>query len=181
MGRLADAQAGQSQLPLNQTTAHTRRGLIPDLADAVPLDPAAGPIDLATPTSRPRRRPFLYTRDRSRRQPVGCFGLRLQGDTNINGVRLQTHLLANLWHGFQGTGTTVFNSVIALPAAFESTSLEVGVGIVAGIADGFGVYAQGSYTKNVRGDFREGFKGTLGMRVTWYSFLHEAGLNAPRP
>jgi outer membrane autotransporter protein len=61
----------------------------------------------------------------------------------------------------------VFNDVFTLPTAFEGTSLEISGGVVAKLADRFGVYARGSYSTNVGGNFRETIGGQLGLRVTW--------------
>ena len=98
---------------------------------------------------------------------IGRFGLRLEGDTRVNGVQLQPFVLANLWRAFGGTDLTVFNDVFALPTPFEGTSLEISGGVVAKLADRFGVYARGSYSTNVGGGFRETIGGQLGMRATW--------------
>ena len=74
---------------------------------------------------------------------------------------------ANLWHAFGGTDSTVFNNVFTLPTPFEATSLEISGGVVAKLADRFGVYARVSYTTNVGGNFREAIGGQLGLRATW--------------
>jgi outer membrane autotransporter protein len=98
---------------------------------------------------------------------VGRFGLRLEGEVNVNGTRLQPFVLANLWHGFQGTDSTVFNDVVTLPTPFQATALEIGGGVVAKFTDRFGLYARGSYTTNIGGMFREAIGGQFGVRVSW--------------
>jgi outer membrane autotransporter protein len=98
---------------------------------------------------------------------TGRFGLRLEGTTSVNGVTLQPFVLANLWHAFGGTDQTVFNDVFTLPTPFKATSLEVSGGVVAKFAESFGIYARGSYSHNVGGNFRETIGGQLGVRFMW--------------
>jgi autotransporter family porin len=98
---------------------------------------------------------------------TGRFGLRLEANTSINGVKLQPFVLANLWRAFGGTDSTVFNDVFALPTPFSATSLELSGGVVARFADQFSVYARGSYAHNVGGNFREVIGGQLGVSFKW--------------
>lgn len=98
---------------------------------------------------------------------TGRFGLRLEGDTSFNGVRLQPFAIANLWHAFQGTDSTVFNDTVTFATPFEATAFEIGGGIVAKFAESLGVYARGTYTTNVGGNYREAIKGQMGLRATW--------------
>ena len=98
---------------------------------------------------------------------IGRFGLRPEGETLLNGVRIQPFVQANLWRAFGGTDSTVFNDVFTLPTTFEGTSLEISGGVTARLTDRFGVYARGSYGTNVGGAFRETIGGQLGLRATW--------------
>jgi outer membrane autotransporter protein len=98
---------------------------------------------------------------------VGRLGLRLEGETRMYGVRLQPFVLANLWYGFGGIDSTVFNDTVALATPFQGTSLELSGGVVARFADQVGIYARGSYSTNVGGSFRQTIGGQLGVRVNW--------------
>ena len=98
---------------------------------------------------------------------VGRVGFRLEADTTVAGARLQPYALLNLWHAFSATDSTVFNDVFALATPFEADALEVGGGIVARVNERFAVYARGSYTTNVGGNFRQTYQGNGGVRFTW--------------
>lgn len=97
----------------------------------------------------------------------GRIGLRLEGDVTVGATRLQPYLQGNLWRAFNGIDQTIFNDVIPIPTPFGGTSVEVGGGITARLTQVLGLYAYGSYTKSVEGNFREAFAGQLGMRVNW--------------
>jgi outer membrane autotransporter protein len=98
---------------------------------------------------------------------VGRLGLRLQGDVVLAGWRLQPFLLTNLWHAFPGTDGAVFNEAVSFATPFRATALEFGGGVVASVTDRVGIYANGSYTRNAGGQFRETIKGQMGFRVIW--------------
>lgn len=99
---------------------------------------------------------------------TGRVGLRLQSEATVApGVRLQFHLLTNLWQAFKGTDATIFNHAVSLQTPFEARALEYGSGIVLRFGERAGVFAQGSYTTNLGGAYRETIQGTGGVRFTW--------------
>ncbi len=79
---------------------------------------------------------------------------------------LRPYLFANVWRTFDGTDATTFNST-RISTDFGHTSLELGGGVAAQLSPRFGVYAGGSYTTNLGGDYRQGFTGNVELRITW--------------
>jgi outer membrane autotransporter protein len=99
----------------------------------------------------------------------GRVGLRLQNEAvAAPGVRLQFHLLTNLWQAFKGTDASVFNNAVTLQTPFEARALEYGGGVVLRFGNRAGIFAQGSYTTNLGGAYRETIQGTAGVRFTWW-------------
>ncbi|MEP6566901.1 MAG: autotransporter outer membrane beta-barrel domain-containing protein, partial [Mesorhizobium sp.] len=96
----------------------------------------------------------------------GRLGLRLQGETTLNGVALQPYLKANLWHDFGGTDHVNFGGT-DISTEGASTSLEFGGGVVARVTDKVSIFATGDYTTNLGGDKRRILEGNLGFSVKW--------------
>lgn len=97
---------------------------------------------------------------------TGRIGLRLQGETVLNGTPLQPYLKANLWHNFGGTDTVDFEGT-DISTESRSTSFEFGGGVVAKVTDKVSVFATGDYTTNLGGDKRRVLEGNLGVSVKW--------------
>ncbi|WP_137928934.1 autotransporter family protein [Mesorhizobium comanense] len=96
----------------------------------------------------------------------GRLGLRLQGETALNGVALQPYLKANLWHDFGGTDHVNFEGT-DISTDSRSTSFEFGGGVVAKVTDKVSIFATGDYTTNLGGDRRRILEGNLGFSVKW--------------
>lgn len=99
-------------------------------------------------------------------QVSGRLGLRLQGETVLNGIALQPYLKANLWHDFGGTDHVNFGAT-DISTEGKSTSLEFGGGVVAKVTDKVSLFATGDYTTNLGGDKRRVLEGNLGFSVKW--------------
>ncbi|MCA0003435.1 autotransporter outer membrane beta-barrel domain-containing protein [Mesorhizobium sp. B264B2A] len=84
---------------------------------------------------------------------TGRLGLRLQGETTLNGTALQPYLKANLWHGFGGTDHVNFDTT-DISTESRSTSFEFGGGVIAKVTDKVSLFATGDYTTNLGGDKR---------------------------
>ncbi|WP_217571151.1 autotransporter outer membrane beta-barrel domain-containing protein [Mesorhizobium sp. GbtcB19] len=97
---------------------------------------------------------------------TGRIGLRLQGETVLNGMPLQPYLKANLWHDFGGTDRVDFEGT-DISTESRSTSFEFGGGVVAKVTDKVSVFATGDYTTNLGGDKRRVLEGNLGVSVKW--------------
>ena len=97
---------------------------------------------------------------------AGRLGVRLQGETVINGMALQPYLKANIWHDFGGTSHVNFDTT-DISTEGRSTSFEVGGGLVAKVTDKVSIFATGDYTTNFGGDQRRILEGNLGVSVKW--------------
>ncbi|WP_136616437.1 autotransporter outer membrane beta-barrel domain-containing protein [Mesorhizobium sp. 10.2.3] len=97
---------------------------------------------------------------------TGRLGVRLQGETAINGVPLQPYLKANIWHDFGGTSHVNFDTT-DISTEGKSTSFEFGGGVIAKVTDKVSIFATGGYTTNLGGDKRRILEGNLGFSVKW--------------
>ena len=96
----------------------------------------------------------------------GRVGMRLQGDTTLNGIPLQPYLKANLWHAFGGTDHVDFEGT-DISTEGKSTAFEFGGGVIARVTDKVSVFATGDYTTNLGGDKRRVLEANLGVSVKW--------------
>ena len=97
---------------------------------------------------------------------TGRLGFRMQGKYQTSAGLFQPYVKANLWHGFSTTDSVLFGSD-AITTEGESTSLELGGGIVHDFTEKFSAYAVADYTFDLDGGNREIFEGNIGLRVKW--------------
>lgn len=97
---------------------------------------------------------------------IGRLGFRVQGKYQTSSGLFQPYLKANLWHGFSSTDTVRFDSD-AIETEGESTSLELGGGIVHDFTEKFSAFAIADYTFVLDGGNKEIFEGNIGVRVKW--------------
>ncbi|MGN8021673.1 autotransporter family protein [Phyllobacterium sp. 22229] len=97
---------------------------------------------------------------------TGRFGARLQGNYQTAHGLFQPYLKANLWHNFKATDTVLFgNDPITTQA--ESTSLELGGGIVHNFSKNVSAFVTADYTFDVSGERKRAFEGNVGLTVKW--------------
>lgn len=97
---------------------------------------------------------------------VGRLGFRLQGNYQTSSGLFQPYVKANIWHGFGGTDAILFDTD-AITTENESTSLELGGGIVHDFSQSVSAFAVADYTFDVDGAEMEIFEGNIGLRVKW--------------
>lgn len=97
---------------------------------------------------------------------TGRLGARLKGRYAVNGQPLEPYLRANLWHTFSGTDTVAFGAD-QIDTRQQSSSADLGVGLVLGLAPSVSVYAGVDYSRDIDSNAMRGMTGNLGMRVSW--------------
>jgi type V secretory pathway adhesin AidA len=97
---------------------------------------------------------------------TGRLGMRIQGKYQTSAGLFQPYVKANLWHGFSTTDS-VFFGPDAITTEGESTSLELGAGVVHEFTDKLSAYAVADYTFDVDGANQEIFEGNIGLSVKW--------------
>ncbi|ATU91718.1 autotransporter domain-containing protein [Phyllobacterium zundukense] len=97
---------------------------------------------------------------------TGRLGFRLQGKYQTSSGLFQPYVKANLWHNFGGTDAVLFGPD-AITTESESTSLELGGGIVHDFSEKVSAFAVADYTFDLDGGNREIFEGNIGLTVKW--------------
>lgn len=90
----------------------------------------------------------------------------MQGNYQTSSGLFQPYVKANIWHGFGGTDAILFDTD-AITTENESTSLELGGGIVHDFSQSVSAFAVADYTFDVDGAEMEIFEGNIGLRVKW--------------
>ncbi|CAN7473527.1 autotransporter outer membrane beta-barrel domain-containing protein [Phyllobacterium sp. LjRoot231] len=97
---------------------------------------------------------------------TGRLGFRMQGKYQTSAGLFQPYVKANLWHGFSTTDS-VFFGPDAISTEGESTSLELGAGIVHDFTEKVSAFAVADYTFDVDGPEQKIFEGNIGLTVKW--------------
>ncbi|KKX33367.1 autotransporter outer membrane beta-barrel domain-containing protein [Rhizobium sp. LC145] len=97
---------------------------------------------------------------------TGRIGARLQGNYQTDQGLLQPYLKANIWHGFKTSDTIRFDTD-AITTEGESTSLELGAGLVYALTENVSAFAAVDYTFDIGGERKRAFEGNIGLRVRW--------------
>lgn len=98
---------------------------------------------------------------------TGRLGARLKGRYEVSGRPLEPYLRANLWHTFSGTDTVRFDRADRIETQQQSSSADLGVGVVVSLASSVSVYAGADYTSNIDSNPLRGMVGNAGIRVSW--------------
>lgn len=94
------------------------------------------------------------------------LGLRFEGEYEIASGVLRPFLEADLWHDFGSTQRTTFGAT-PIDTRFGGTSLELGAGLTAEMADAVTLHGRLAYTTPLGNHGTEAFKATLGLSVKW--------------
>ena len=97
---------------------------------------------------------------------TGRLGFRMQGKYQTSAGLFQPYVKANLWHGFSTTNSVLFGPD-AITTEGESTSLELGAGIVHDFTEKVSAFAVADYTFDVEGAEQKIFEGNIGLTVKW--------------
>lgn len=97
---------------------------------------------------------------------TGRVGARLQGNYQTSSGLFQPYVKANLWHSFESKDTVRFGGDDIVTEG-ETTSLELGGGIVHSFNKSVSAFAVADYTFDIDGDKREVFEGNIGLKVSW--------------
>jgi outer membrane autotransporter protein len=97
----------------------------------------------------------------------GRIGARLENNTTLFGDPVTPFAELNLWHGFGGTDTTVYNTTIPIAVPFGNTDIEIASGITAKLVDDASIYIRLSYLTSIDGNYQQMIRGQFGVRYVW--------------
>jgi outer membrane autotransporter protein len=97
----------------------------------------------------------------------GRLGARLEYDTTIADRQAKPFFELNLWHGFGGTDTTVYNGNIPVAIPYGNTDIEAAAGLTSQVSESFALSVRLGYLTSIDGNFQRAYKGQIGARYAW--------------
>jgi hypothetical protein len=97
----------------------------------------------------------------------GRLGARLEWNTTMDAKPAKPFFELNLWHGFGGTDTTVYDASIPIAIPFGNTDIEAAIGIVSQVSQSFSLNVRLGWLTSIEGNFQEAYKGQIGLRYAW--------------
>jgi outer membrane autotransporter protein len=95
------------------------------------------------------------------------LGARLKGRYEISGRPLEPYARVNLWHTFTGTDSVTFDGADRIDTEQESSSADLGAGVVFSLAKTVNVYGGVDYSSNIDSRQLRGLAGNVGVRLSW--------------
>lgn len=97
---------------------------------------------------------------------TGRVGVRLEGNTKLDGMPVQPFIDVNLWHNFSSDYSVGFNDA-SLTTQLGGTWLEVGGGLSAQVTQDVSAYGAVNFSTSVDGNDHQGVGGNIGLRIKW--------------
>ena len=97
----------------------------------------------------------------------GRVGARLKGSYEVNGLPVEPYVKTNLWHTVYSGNTVTLDQVDKISSSRKSSSVEVGLGLVARVSPLVSLYVSADYSSDVDDNDLNGLIGSLGVRMRW--------------
>jgi outer membrane autotransporter protein len=97
----------------------------------------------------------------------GRVGARLKGSYDINGLGVEPYVRTNLWHTVYTGNTVTLDQVDKISSSRNSSTVEVGLGLVARVTPVVSLYISADYSSDVDDNDLNGLIGSLGVRMRW--------------
>ncbi|MBD9586149.1 autotransporter outer membrane beta-barrel domain-containing protein [Pseudomonas sp. PDM03] len=97
----------------------------------------------------------------------GRVGARLKGSYDINGLGVEPYVRTNLWHTVYTGNTVTLDQVDKISSSRYSSTVEVGLGLVARVTPAVSLYVSADYSSSVDENDLNGLIGSLGVRMRW--------------
>lgn len=124
------------------------------------IEPQAQLISLRTLTDNPNP-----ARADEQNTWSGRLGARLAGNYQVSGLPVEPYLRTNLWHSYSNNGPLSLGQVEKISSSRYSTSVEVGLGLLAKVTPSVSLFVSGDYSGSTDNAF--GLIGNIGVRVRW--------------
>jgi outer membrane autotransporter protein len=97
----------------------------------------------------------------------GRVGARLKGSYDINGLPVEPYVRTNLWRTMYSSDTVSLDQVDKISSSRYSSTVELGLGLVARISPTVSFYVSADYSSDVDDNDLNGLIGSLGVRMRW--------------
>jgi outer membrane autotransporter protein len=95
----------------------------------------------------------------------GRVGARVSGNYQVSGLPVEPYLRTNLWHSYSNNGPVSLGQVEKISSSRYSTSVEVGLGLLANVTPSVSLFVSGDYSGSTDNAF--GLIGNIGVRIRW--------------
>ncbi|MDD0974232.1 autotransporter outer membrane beta-barrel domain-containing protein [Pseudomonas fontis] len=97
----------------------------------------------------------------------GRVGAKLSGHYEVIGMPIEPYLRTNVWHDFSNADTVSLDKVDKISSGRNSTTVELGLGLVARVTPTVSLFVSADYSSDVDDNDLNGLIGNLGVRVRW--------------
>lgn len=97
----------------------------------------------------------------------GRVGARLKGSYDLNGLPVEPYVRTNLWHTVYTGSTVTLDQVDKISSSRNSSTVELGLGLVARVTPAVSLYVSADYSSDVDDNDLNGLIGSLGVRMRW--------------
>lgn len=97
----------------------------------------------------------------------GRVGARLSGHYVVSGMPIEPFVRTNVWYDFSNADTVTLDKVDKISSGRNSTTVELGLGLVARVTPKVALFVSADYSSDVDDNDLNGLIGNLGVRVRW--------------
>ncbi len=97
----------------------------------------------------------------------GRVGASLKGTYDIKGLPIEPYVRTNFWHTVNTSDTVTLGQVDKLSNSRNSSSVELGLGLVARVTPSVSLYVSGDYNSATANNDLNGLVGSIGVRMLW--------------
>ncbi len=97
----------------------------------------------------------------------GRVGARLKGSYDLSGLPVEPYVRTNLWHTVYTGNTVTLDQVDKISSSRKSSTVELGLGLVAKVTPSVSLYVSADYSSDVDDNDLNGLIGSLGIRMRW--------------
>nr|WP_315445534.1 autotransporter outer membrane beta-barrel domain-containing protein [uncultured Pseudomonas sp.] len=97
----------------------------------------------------------------------GRVGARLKGSYDLSGLPVEPYVRTNLWHTVYTGNTVTLDQVDKISSSRKSSTVELGLGLVARVTPAVSLYVSADYSSDVDDNDLNGLIGSLGVRMRW--------------
>lgn len=98
---------------------------------------------------------------------TGRVGARLSARYEVRGMPIEPYVRTNVWYDFSNADTVSLDKVDKISSGRNSTTVEVGLGLVARVTPKVALFVSADYSSDVDDNDLNGLIGNLGVRVRW--------------
>ncbi len=97
----------------------------------------------------------------------GRVGATLSGRYEMRGMPLEPYVRTNVWYDFSNPDEVKLEQVDKISSSRFSTTVELGLGLVARVTPSVAMFVSADYSSDVDGNDLNGLIGSLGVRMRW--------------